>query len=356
MKKKQRHRVDRERVKSNASEAGGGGLPWLRLPKGVSDWHPEKAGSYKIDILPYEVKAAHHPDRVDPGTLWYKRPFAIHHSVGVNNESVFCPVSVGKRCPMCEERARLAKNWDENEVTVRSLTPQKWVAYNIINPEDRDEILVFLFSRGKFAEFLESELLEGDEADLNFYDVTSDGRTLKVRFTEDSYEGRKFLKASRIDFVPRDAMDEDETLSKVACLDEIFLVHDYDTLNRLFSGHEDEGQASSGDDEEESEEGDEPMPKPVSKPKSKKAEVDEDDDDLEEEEEVEEEDDEDDEEDEEEEEEEAPPPKKSKKPIKSSSKTSSKSSKPKAKKPTEEEEDDDKDLDFEDDDEEDDED
>ena len=259
--KKERRRVDAGRVKSNAAEASGGGLSWLRLPKGIDSYRPERAGAIRLDIVPYEVKSKFHPDRVEAGTLWYKYPFAVHYSVGVNNESVVCPVSVGKRCPMCEQRAKLAKNWDENEAVVRSLTPQKWVAYNIIDPEDSDGIRVFVFSRGKFAEFLEGELLEGDEANLNFYDVTSDGRTVKVRFSEDQYEGRKFLKATRIDFLPRAEMDEDEVLSKVACLDEILVIQEYEQLERMFGGEVADGAAQSSDEDVDDDEEDVPVPR-----------------------------------------------------------------------------------------------
>jgi hypothetical protein len=235
-KSEKRRRVAADRVKSNAAEGSGGGLPWLRLPKGIEAYRPDKAGALRLDVVPYEVKSAAHPDRVEPQTLWYKYPFAVHYGIGVGNESVACPISVGKRCPLCERKAKLSKNWDENKEAVKALTPQKWVAYNIIDPDDSDGIRVFVFSRGKFAEFLEGELLEGDEENLNFYDVTSDGRTLKVRFSEDNFEGRKFLKATRIDFLPRPAMDEDVILSKVVCLDEILVIYDYEKIERLFSG------------------------------------------------------------------------------------------------------------------------
>jgi len=271
MKKKERKRVGGEQVRSNAAEAAGGGLPWLKLPKGVDSYRPERAGVVKLDILPYEVKSGHHPDRVEPGTLWYKYPFSVHYSVGVNKEQVLCPGSMGKKCPICEERARLAKNWDENEEMARALTPQKWVAYNAKNPDEPESMCVFVFSRGKFAEFLESELQEGDDANLCFYDVTDEGRTLKVRFSEDQYDSRKFLKATRIDFIPREAMDEDEILKQVVCLDEIFIVHDYDKLAKLFAGREDEDEpvkkmkpvVDEDDDDDDDDEEAKDLPKPI---------------------------------------------------------------------------------------------
>ena len=109
----ERRRVKREEVKQNAASGGKNWQSWYALPKGVTEWKPEKAGRFILDILPYEVADKKHPDRVGEGFLWYKRPFAIHKSVGVNNEAVVCPKSIGKPCPICEHRETL--NWDKDE-------------------------------------------------------------------------------------------------------------------------------------------------------------------------------------------------------------------------------------------------
>ena len=278
MKKRERRRVDPQKVRTNAAEIGGGGLTWLRLPKGRNYYQPEKPGVVRLNFLPYEVKVQNHPDRVDQGTLWYKRPFAVHRSIGVGGESVVCPISVGKRCPICEQRAKLAKNYKENEEVIGGLTAQKWVAYNVLNPEDQDEVVVFVFSRGKFASFLETELQEGDESNLNFYDVTDEGKTLKVRFSDDVYDGNKFIKTTRIDFIPREPMDEDDILGKVICLDDIFVVKEYDEIKRLFEGADD-GSGSEADDEDADDDDDEPVKKPVKPQAKKKVEDDDDEDD-----------------------------------------------------------------------------
>ncbi len=271
--KSQRRRVSREDVRKNAKDAGGSSKRWFELPEGVREWTPDKAGSVLMDVLPYEVTAAQHPDKVEKGVLWYKRPFAVHHNVGPANESVVCPASVGKHCPMCEERKRLAKNWDENEEQIKALNAQRFVAFNIKDPDDEDKVAVFAVSRGKFAVALEKELQEGDEDILNFYDVTDEGKTLKVRFSDATFEGRKYLQATRIDFRDRPAMDEDEVLGKTVCLDDMFVVMDYDKLKALFlqvdedeetSVKKDKGKkgkpapVDDDDEEEEEEEDDEP--------------------------------------------------------------------------------------------------
>lgn len=276
-KKSKRRRVAREQVAANAADgAGRGAGSWMDLPEGVREWHPETAGVQRIDVVPYEVTSDHHPDRVEKGCLWYKYPFAIHYGVGVENTSVVCPTSVGRPCPICEERNRLAKNWAENEEVCRSLRAQKWVAYNIVDPDDPDRVALFAFSRGKFAAFLETELTEGDEDNLAFYDVTEDGRTLKVRFSKDTYDGKAFIKATRLDFIQRDAMDEDEILGRVVCLDEVLQVWDYDKLKADFL----QSEGSSEDEDEDESDGGSSIPKrKLPKPKARRSSQEEDEDD-----------------------------------------------------------------------------
>ncbi len=233
MKPSKVRRVSKEDVKNNAQK-GAGGASWFTLPKGVEQWAPEEAGKVTLDFLPYVVTSKNHPDKIEPGTLWYKHPFAIHHGVGPSNESIVCPTTLGKPCPLCQDRAKLAKNDDANEEDLKALNAQKYVAYIIKNPDDEDKIAVFAMSRGKFAAVLEKELDETDEDVLLFWDTTEEGKTMTVRFGKEKYAGRTFLQASRIDFVDRKALDEEEILAAVPCLDDIFNVMEYDKLKALY--------------------------------------------------------------------------------------------------------------------------
>jgi len=276
MSKKVRKRVTKEQVKSNAEKGGRGGNDWFKLPDGVGRWTPEKAGRFSIDVLPYEVSSKHHPDDVEKECLWYKLPFQVHHGVGASNASLVCPQSVGKPCPECEERDRLYKeDSDSNEDILRTLKPQKFVAYNIVSQEDKDRVDLLILSRGKLASPLEDELKDPDnEEHLAFFDVNDSGRTLRVRFTEESFEGKKFLKATKIDFRARDEMDEDAVLSKTVVLEDALIVPDYDDFKKIFFQEDDEEPvmdelpASKDEDEDEEEE----------KPKSKTKDEDEDED------------------------------------------------------------------------------
>jgi hypothetical protein len=248
--RKERRRLSHDDVRNNARESGGG-LKYFNLPKGVGLWTPDKAGSYMLDFLPYEISIENHPDRrgdkVVPGDLWWKFPYAHHERIGPAQDSVVCPASFGKPCPICEEQARLKKNYDANKDAIRAINAKKQCAYVIRNPDDADAYAVFAYSMFKFGEILDAELTAvGDDA-LGFYDTTEEGKTVKVRFVDDSFDGRKFLKANRIDFESRKPMgfddkrkdgtpfwNDDEIMEAVPCLDKIFIVNDYDALKKLF--------------------------------------------------------------------------------------------------------------------------
>ena len=237
MKTKRKH-VTREQVARNAEKTGSK-RDFFRLPRGVKEWSPEKAGEYLIDHVVYETKSEAHPDNVEPGTCWYKYPFQVHKNVGPNNIDVICPGSVGRPCPICQERARLAKDWDANADAIKALNFQTWAAYPILDPDDKEAVAVMALSYGKYAKQLQLELAQGADSNRHFYEVTNgEGRTLRVRVSNIDFTtekgGAKYLGATRFDFVKREDMDEEAILTKAPCLDECLNVMAYDKLKALF--------------------------------------------------------------------------------------------------------------------------
>lgn len=304
-KRNKRTRLSREEIIKKSTTQTSGGGNWFRLPEGVETWEPKEKGKFKIDVIPYETTSDNHPNEVAKGVVWYQHPFKVHHGVGADGKSIVCPTTVGKKCPICEEISRLSKNYDENEETIKSLRAQRYVAFNILHPDDPDKVAIFALSVGKFYNALEKEIQESDEDDIaNFFDVTESGKTLKVRFSEASYAGKKYLEATKIEFIDREPMDEDEIFSKVVNLDEMFVVMEYDKLNALFLQTEDEAEeeeekskakakdkptskrakpSDDEDDEDDEEEDDIPFNHPPKKEKSKPAKNEEEDEDEEDE-------------------------------------------------------------------------
>lgn len=254
MSKKERKRVTKEQVRENAKH-GDRGPPYLKLPNGVEEWHPEKPGKYMIDVLPYLVKESKHPDNgIEEDTVWYKRTMRIHHGIGPESSSYVCPLSLGNKCPIHEDRAKIIKkggDGKEYEKLVKDLDGQPFLLFNMKDPEDRHKVRVFCMSSGKIWSFkgggLKKELEEGDEANLLFWDVRKKrGRTMEVRFSEETYMGAKYLQATRFSFEERKDMDEDEVLERTVELSEVINVLPYDKLKELYL------QTSSEDDEKSS--------------------------------------------------------------------------------------------------------
>ena len=285
----------REAAKKRASErqnTGGGGTKF-NFPDGVkvTFFKPEK-GTMKLDILPYEVTAENHPV-VAAGDRWYQRTIFTHNGIGAEEKSYLCLKTIGKKCPICEVRAKMVKSPDGDEDIIKSLTPKEREVFNVIDLNDEKAgVQLWEYSYHLFGKLLETELREGDDDLAGFADLV-DGKTLKVRFKEKQMGKNKFLEADRIDFLDRDDYDED-ILEDVLDLDAILNVFPYEKLDAIFTEMEDDeeedekpkkGKASKGKKEEPEDDEEEEEEKPKrGRASSKKSSKDEEEDDEEEEE------------------------------------------------------------------------
>lgn len=240
----------------------------LNLPKGVRVFKEEPRSRVDIDILPYEVTSPVHLDRDDeyeiavPGELWYKKPYYLHRNIGTNKESVVCPSTIKKPCPICEYRAQLMKEgaaWDDE--IVRGLKPSLRNLYAIIPRNSKtypEEIHVWDISQFLFQDKLNEEIQENEQYES--FPSLEDGYTLRIRFTEETLGNNKFAATSRIDFIERDNPYSDDILDEVPLLDEILVIPSYKALSAMFFGdlpideidEEDEGEEDKGEEESSS--------------------------------------------------------------------------------------------------------
>jgi hypothetical protein len=240
-----------ERDKQRASSYG-----YLNLPKGTSIFKVEGGDRVDLDFLPYIVTDATHPDRDDEygvateGELWYRRPFIIHRNVGPNNETVVCPQSVGKPCPICEYRAKRFKEGAEKEETDAMKQSHRFL-YAVIpigHKKLEEKIHIWDFSRALFQNKLDQELEENEDY-MAFPDL-EEGLTLSVRFVEKQLGKNKFAEVSRIDFKERDSAYDEEILEDVPNLDEMLNIPSYKQLQQLFFEMETlDPEADTEDDE-----------------------------------------------------------------------------------------------------------
>lgn len=258
-----RGKVSRNVEKQDSAAASYG---YLLLPKGSELFKPVGGSRYNLDFIPYLVTDEHHIDKDDdegiamPGDIWYKKPFLIHRNIGASNDTVICPTTFGKKCPICEYRAKMFKEGADQEVT-KALKTSLRNLYLVIPIDDKkydDKIHLMDISQAMFQELLNEELKEDEDYEV-FPDL-EEGLTLRVRFDEKSIGKNKFPETSRIDFKERDhEYDEEKMLEKAPNLDEMLKVHTYSELSTMFF-----------DMEDPEEDGDEPRKTETRKDKSSK--------------------------------------------------------------------------------------
>lgn len=209
---------DVQTQKSKGSNYG-----YLQLPKGLSIFKESTIQNNRctLDIIPYIVTDNNHPDGIEVGDQWYKRPFKIHRNIGAANESVPCLTSWGKRCPICEERAKRMKAGAGKEDT-DPLKPSQRNLYIIIpiGIKGYDEKpYLWDSSHFLFQNLLNDELEENP--DNGIFPDLEEGLSLKIRFEENSMGKSKWFEATRIDFVEREATYDEALLEQIPNLDEI---------------------------------------------------------------------------------------------------------------------------------------
>jgi len=224
----------------------------------VEYFKPQK-GNMSLLVVPYEVSLDDHPDRVKKGNSWCRFPIAVHYNVGIEESSYICPKTIGKPCPICEDRARMMKEarTENDKDEAKELKPQQRELYNILDLEDPDKgVQLWDVALGNFGELLDEEIDNGNEKYDTFYDP-DEPYSVEVRFKQASFGGNKYLEASKIDFEEADPMEDDD-LDNAIPLDQVCVILEYDQLQKVYLGIGDH----DGESESESESEEEPEEKP----------------------------------------------------------------------------------------------
>lgn len=256
---KRKKRTFKGAVSRNAAkQQRGNQYGYLNLPKGIPVFR-EEPGRVDLDIIPYVVTGDYHPDRDEEwkialkGDLWYKRPFYLHRNIGPENKAVVCPSSIGKPCPICEYRAEMLKKegvkWDDP--SVRDLKPGLRNLYFVIPRGHKKfdaEVHIWDISQYCFQDSLNEEIQENEEYET-FPDL-EEGKTLRIRFSEEKLGSNTFSKTSRIDFHDRKPIKE-SILDDLPSLDDVLDVMTYKQLEQLFYGGILSDDSDDSDDEDE---------------------------------------------------------------------------------------------------------
>lgn len=233
---KDKVRSDNQREKARSS-----GYGYLIIPRGYKLFQVSGGQRVRLDFLPYYVTSENHPCRNDqdevaiPGTMWYRLPYKTHRNIGANNDSLVCPATFDKKCPICEYRTKLAREKAEEE-EIRSLKSSDRNLYVVVPLKNReyDPIPhIFDISRFAFHDALREETDEKPEYQA-FFDP-EEGYTLNIRFSEEKIGRNKYASASRIDFEERKQQYDDEYVrEEVPNLDEVLHVLTYKEIEAKF--------------------------------------------------------------------------------------------------------------------------
>jgi len=261
----------REKTAANAKrqQESRSSYGYLNLPRNVMVFSPEPGSRVKLDFLPYVVTDEKHPDRDDeneialPGTLWYKRPFKVHRNIGVNNETYVCRTSIGERCPICEYRTKRIREGAEKEETdlLKPSMRNLYIVVPLDSKKHEEGIYIMDVSQFLLQNLLNEELR--DNPDNGIFPDLKEGLTLRIRFDSSTIgNSQPFAEASRIDFLERERVYDEEVLKDVPNLDEVLNVLSYSELESRFyemdttdrkEEDEDELPFRTGEDDEKKE-------------------------------------------------------------------------------------------------------
>ena len=259
--------ADVERRKKEGSAYG-----YLNLPKGLSMFK-ESEGRLRLDIIPYTVTDKNHrdfnpdvPGVAEVGEPWYKRPILVHRAVGVNNEAVICPKTIGKKCPICEHRDKQFKDgMDKDDVVQKAKLRNLYLVIPKGHKEYYEYLHLWDMSDYLFQQKLDDEL--GEDPEQGIFPDPEQGKTIKVRFSEEKFGKNKYYETSRIDFEERDDQYEEAIIEDSPNLDEIFTILTYKQLEAMFLEIEEDDLDPSEEEDEQD------VPFEEDTPKRKKKEI-----------------------------------------------------------------------------------
>lgn len=267
-----RGKVSKDAKKSTRVARG-----YLHLPEGVKQYSiDEGLKKVQLDFLPYIVTDEKHPNHDDEddialvGQQWWKRPFKVHRAVGASNESIVCPTSIGKPCPICEYQKELFnRDKGTDKADAIELYPKERNLYIVVPKGSKkfdEEPCVWDMSQKLFQDILKETLDEDDSHEI-FPDLR-EGETLELELKWKKFGKTTFPEVRHITFLERDEQYSKAILQEVPNLDEVLVILPYREIKDKFFADAEGGSLSDDDDDDAP---------PV---KKKKPVVDEDDDDV----------------------------------------------------------------------------
>ena len=223
----------------------------MNLPEGVSILQIKKAGTYRLDVIPYEVGDGN--PFAKKGELHYERTYYVHRGIGPENSSYVCLSKTFKKpCPICEFRAKEARNPEADEELIKNLAPKERQLFNVIDLSDPDKgVQLMEYSYHLFGKALDAKVRGGDDNEYDLFADLEQGLTVKVVFEEEKGAGYVYYKASDIEMKPRKKPYDESILEATTCLDGVPKEVKYADLKKIFLQTEESADEDDTDTDEE---------------------------------------------------------------------------------------------------------
>lgn len=241
----------------------------VAVPKGTNIFKPDKQGTFRVEILPYDVKSGKDKPGGNPnaatGAYYWERTYFVHPGIGAEKKPYICLAKTMKKpCPVCEFKNSLG-SWndmdDDTKEVAKSLNPKQRQLFNVwVHGQEDKGVQLWDISYFLFGDALNNKIAAADDEDkekyANFPDP-EDGMTVKVGGIIDTMGKHKFWRASDIEFKDRKEAITDEMLESVIDLDELIKPASYKELKALITqgepSDEDDDEADADDEENDNE-------------------------------------------------------------------------------------------------------
>jgi hypothetical protein len=251
--KAMREQMGRRTEESYDRKDKGGGMYGNILRKDISikEWicKSDDKNPHVIDIIPYTVGKNPSDKKAKPGDFAYVAEYYVHSGIGANEDRVVCPnKTFDMPCPICEDRKELSDQFGFEDERVKKLKPSRQCVYNVwvydTAEEEKKGVQIWIVAHWFFERFLmDLAKLPRDGGFVAFADP-DEGK--QIQFYR---KGKENVTFTGHQFINRDYNIPDEILESVYCIEDIVVVHDYDTLATMYYGKNSKTSNASETDE-----------------------------------------------------------------------------------------------------------
>jgi hypothetical protein len=206
----------------------------VNLPSGFDKLKVDRSMIVRAVIIPYVTTDSPY---TKPGKLWFSRDYYRHRGLGPEQKGSYfdCVKTFGdERCPIGDAMLEAGV----------SKKAQRMALFNLfvlsIDKEKVEKLMLLDFSFANFAEVLgttSKEMFEMDgDAHLQHPYHPTKGAVISWKFTEETFKGAKFYKASTFQFKPHNGLDGkiEELIPKALDLDAALNKLSYEEARKRF--------------------------------------------------------------------------------------------------------------------------